>query len=67
VTIVIIHRRYFVSEGELISSAEKTWGMIGFAFIAFVMSLFGLIAAWSSRRLKDEDPWDKVNLNDIKI
>jgi len=67
VVMVIINRRYFVPESELIASSEKTWGMMGFAFIAFVMSLFGVMAALSSRRLKNEDPWDKISLNNIKI
>ncbi len=36
ITIVIINRRYFILENELIASVEKTWGMIGFAFLAFI-------------------------------
>jgi cellulose synthase (UDP-forming) len=66
VVIIFIQRRFFIPESELILSAEKTWAMIGFAFIAFVMSFGGIIAAWKGRNIKVEDPWDTVDLNCIK-
>ncbi|MGP8215334.1 MAG: glycosyltransferase family 2 protein [Bacteroidia bacterium] len=67
VIIVYINRRYFVPESELIFSAEKTWGMIGFSSIAFIMSLGGIWAAAESIRLKEENPWESVNVNNIII
>jgi cellulose synthase (UDP-forming) len=66
VIIVFVNRRFFIPESELILSAEKTWGMIGFAFIPFILSLGGILAAWEARNMKDEDPWDAVDLNNIK-
>jgi cellulose synthase (UDP-forming) len=65
--LVFIIRRYYTPVSELIFTAEKTWGMIGFAFIAFLMTCGGLLAALEANYLTDEDPWDTVNLNNIKI
>ena len=67
VTMVYIDRRYFVPESELMFSAQKTWGMIGFALIAFIQSMGGIFAAIQSMNLKDEDPWTKVNVNKIIV
>jgi cellulose synthase (UDP-forming) len=64
--IVFINRRYFIPESELLLTAQKTWGMIGFAALAAVMASGGLYAAWSSSRLKEEDPWDSVDIHSIK-
>jgi len=59
---IFIHRKFFMPESQLIQSAERVWGMLGFAFIAFMMSIRGIFAALESRRMKAEDPWDNVNL-----
>ncbi|MDX1685465.1 MAG: glycosyltransferase family 2 protein [Saprospiraceae bacterium] len=67
VIIVIINRRYFVPESELIFTAEKTWGMIGFSFLAFLLSIVGIMAAWESLALKEEEPWQNVALDKIEI
>lgn len=64
---IFIIRRFYMPESELIFTAERTWGMIGFAFIAFIMSFGGLLAALEANYLTEEDPWDTVNLNNIKI
>jgi len=64
--IILIQRRFLIPESELIISAEKTWAMIGFAFIAFLMALGGIIAAWQGRHIKVENPWDSVDLTIIK-
>lgn len=62
---VFFQRRFFIPESELILSAEKTWGMMGFAFIAFILSFGGILAAWEAQYLKSEDPWEKIDLNNI--
>ena len=64
--IVIIQRRFFIPQSELILSAEKTWAMIGFAFVPFLLSFIGILAAAEARHLKVEDAWDRVDLNEIK-
>ena len=63
---VLNHRRFFMNEGELVLTAEKTWGMIGFGLIAFILSVGGIFAAWEAKNLKEEDPWDIVDLSKIK-
>lgn len=59
---VFVQRRFFTPEADLVLSAERTWSMVAFAFIAFVLSFGGLLAAWEARRLKEEDPWDTVRV-----
>ncbi len=59
---VLIYRRYFMPESQLALSAEKTWGMIAFAFLAFIMAIGGIFAAMEAWGMKAEDPWDTVNL-----
>jgi cellulose synthase (UDP-forming) len=63
--IVFIHRRYFINESELMFTAERTWAMMGFAFIAFLMTLGGIYAAREGQRLEEEEPWRSVNLEQI--
>lgn len=65
VTGIFIYRRFFISEAELVLSAEKTWAMIGFASIAFILSLGGLRAAWEAKKLKEDEPWSHVELDKI--
>ena len=64
---VFFYRKYVADETDLVLTAEKTWGMMGFAFIAFIMSVGGILAALEANYLKAEDPWDSVDLNKIKI
>jgi cellulose synthase (UDP-forming) len=64
---IFINRRLFVPESELIFTSEKTWGMVGFSFIAFIMSVGGILVAFESKRIKEEDPWDKIELSNIKV
>lgn len=66
VIMVFVVRRFYIPESQLIFTAEKTWAMLGFAFIAFVMSCGGILAALEASYLKEEDPWDKVDLRTIK-
>ena len=66
VVMVFIVRRFYMPESQLIFTAEKTWAMVGFAFIAFIMSCGGILAALEASYLKEEDPWDKVDLTEIK-
>ncbi|MDP1622412.1 MAG: cellulose synthase catalytic subunit [Bacteroidales bacterium] len=63
---VYITRRFFTPESDLVLTAEKTWGMIGFAALAAFVASGGLFAAWESRRLKDEDPWDSIDIHKMK-
>jgi cellulose synthase (UDP-forming) len=62
---VVIYRRYYMPESQLSLSAERTWGMIGFAFLAFIMATGGIYAALEARKMKVEAPWDKINIKEI--
>ena len=66
VVIVIVDRRYFVPESELLFSSTRTWGMLGFAFIIFIQSMGGIYAAWEAIKLKEENPWEKLDINKVK-
>jgi len=63
--IVFLNRRFFSPESGLIFTAEKTWGMMGFAFIGFLLSFGGIYAAIEGQNMKVEDPWDTVDLDKI--
>jgi len=65
VTSVYIHRRYYVPESELSFTAERVWGMLGFAFIAFSQSVVGIFAALETIWLKEDEPWRKVDISKI--
>ena len=64
---VYIERRYYITESELILTAEKTWAMIGFAMIAFIQFLGGIIAAYKSLYITAENAWSRVIITDDKI
>ena len=59
---VYINRRFFMPESELFLSIQKTWGMIGFSFIAFIQSIGGILAAYEAVFLKDENPWEWIKI-----
>jgi cellulose synthase (UDP-forming) len=63
--IVIIRRKYFITESKLVFTAERTWAMMGFALIAFLMTMGGIYAALEARHLKEEEPWQSVDLKQI--
>jgi len=63
---VFTYRRFFMPESMLLLSAEKVWGMVAFAFIAFVMAVGGVLAALEAQNLTEEEPWSKIDLNNIK-
>lgn len=63
---VYIERRYFTPETELIFTAQRTWGMIGFSLIAFIQSVGGIIAAYEAMNLKAEDAWSRIKISTDK-
>ncbi len=58
---VVVYRRYYMPESELVSSAERTWGMIGFALLAVLMATGGVYAALEARKMKVEEPWEHIH------
>jgi cellulose synthase (UDP-forming) len=63
---IILYRMFLMPISELIISAEKNWVMIGFAFLAFIMSIAGLFAARQPRQKWNNDPWDEIDIHQIK-
>jgi len=63
---VYIERRYFTPESELIFTAQRTWGMIGFSLIAFIQSVGGILAAYEAMHLKVEDAWSRIKITSDK-
>ena len=65
---VYTERRYVTPESELLFTAQKTWGMIGFSFLAFIQSIGGILAAYEAVHLKAEDAWSRIKIRaDKKI
>lgn len=59
-TYILYERRFLLSEVVLVSTSEKTYGMLAFAIIPFLLACASLYAVWESQHLKAEDPWDKI-------
>lgn len=66
VIMLYIYRRFYLTEYELFESREAVWSMLGFASITFIMSIIGIYVAAESKRMKEEDCWDFVDLSQIK-
>ncbi|MBA2330162.1 MAG: glycosyltransferase [Flavisolibacter sp.] len=59
---VVIERRYFTHEAKIALTSGDIWGMVAFACIAFIMTFGGMYAAIESRKIKEEEPWEKIDL-----
>jgi len=59
---VFTYRRFYMPESGLAISAERTWGMMAFAFLAFIMATGGVYAALEARKMKVEEPWENVEI-----
>ncbi|MBE0640498.1 MAG: hypothetical protein IH599_00585, partial [Bacteroidales bacterium] len=60
-SVIFIRRRFYIPQDVLVLSAERTWGMFGFAALAALMSFWGLYAAWETKKMKVRDPWDEID------
>ena len=63
---VLLERVYFTPEAKLSLTSGNIWGMVAFAAIAFFMVTGGIYAAWQSQKIKQEDAWMSVDLNEIQ-
>ncbi|MDB5282218.1 MAG: hypothetical protein JWO06_1293 [Bacteroidota bacterium] len=63
---IFFYRKFLMPESELVLTAEKTWGMAAFSFIAFLMAIGGVLAALEASTLTEEEPWANVNLRNIQ-
>ena len=66
IVVVVVQRKYFTPEAKLALSAGEIWGMVGFAFIGYLMTLGGIYAAIKSRKISMEEPWNHVNTKTMK-
>jgi cellulose synthase (UDP-forming) len=57
----IYERRFILDESEILLTSEHFWGMMGFAWIAVVMSIGGVLAAMESHRLSEDEPWANID------
>lgn len=57
---VLLYRTLLMSPVDRLFTAERTWGMMAFAAVAFVLSLGSLYAAWEARRLKAAEAWNEA-------
>ena len=65
--IVIIIRLYFTLEARIALSSGNIWGMVTFAFIAFIMTFGGIYAAYEATVLKKDDAWKNIDVDSIDI
>ncbi len=63
---VVVKRGFYTPEAKLTLTSGEIWGMVSFSLIAFLMTIGGSYAAFQSKNLKAEDPWQQVNLENIK-
>lgn len=64
---IILQRKYFTPEASLALTTGEIWGMVFFASLAYLMSFGGLYAAYEGTKMKVEEPWRKVNIDEIKV
>lgn len=60
--IVLYQRIGVLSDVQLLSTAEITYGMLFFALIPFLMASAAMYAVWESGRLDIASPWEKVDI-----
>ena len=54
-----------VPETDLILSSEAVWGMTAFAGVAAAAAGGAVYAAWTSRRVPPDQPWDSVHVEEL--
>ncbi|MCD6112840.1 MAG: glycosyltransferase [Bacteroidales bacterium] len=64
-TYVFYNRIFLLPEWQLDLTSEQVWGMVGFSSLSIIMILGGIYAAFESRNLKPEEPWEKIKINEI--
>ena len=61
---MVLHQRISVlSDVQLLSTAEITYGMLFFALIPFLMASATMYAVWESGRLDVASPWENVDIS----
>ncbi|MBK7407308.1 MAG: hypothetical protein IPJ40_03985 [Saprospirales bacterium] len=63
---VVVQRKYYTPETRMALTSSEVWGMVAFAGLAYFMTFGGIYAAWKSRKIKAEEPWALVDLEEIR-
>jgi len=63
---IIYSRLTTVSEGLLALTSEQVWGMLAFAFVAIILAVGGIYAAFESSKLPEEEPWRNIDIDKIE-
>ena len=66
IILVVILRKYYTPEARLQLTSGIIWGMVAFSIVSFIMTLGGLYSALESRKLTVEEPWKKIDINNIR-
>ncbi len=64
---IVLDRRFFTAEANLSLTSGGIWGMVAFASIAMIMTVWGIYAAWESRKLSAEEPWKYIEIDKINV
>jgi cellulose synthase (UDP-forming) len=64
---ISIKRGYFTAEASISLSSPEVWGMMLFASISFFVSFGGIYAASQAGQVPAGDPWQEVDLEQIKV
>lgn len=58
----VVYLRLFVEDVSLTFSPEAVWGMVAFASIPVMAAISAMYAAWQSRRVPQDPPWEHVDV-----
>jgi cellulose synthase (UDP-forming) len=61
-----VYRRFYIPESELYFTRQMTWGMLAFGFVVFIQAIVGMYFAWQSSRIKVENAWERIQINEDK-
>lgn len=61
-----IYRRFYIPESELYFTQQMTWGMLGFSFIVFIQAVIGIYFSWHASKIKPENAWERIQINEDK-
>jgi hypothetical protein len=61
----VVSERLLTADASVAIDPDAVWGMVAFATVPVLGGIGAVRAAWQSRRLPDDDPWDTVDVDAI--
>ena len=61
----VVSERLLTADASVAIDPDAVWGMVAFATVPVLGGIGAVRAAWQSRRLPDDDPWDSVDVDAI--